>query len=101
MSSNKIITVKSPSGNILLALPDGHGGITYRNLDGSEFTGACGGMELYCCEGKSAYEVAVENGFSGTEEEWLESLIGDPGETGPKGDMVVYGLQVQECLITI
>lgn len=25
-------------------------------------------------EGKSAYEVAVENGFTGTEEEWLESL---------------------------
>ena len=25
-------------------------------------------------KGKSAYEVAVENGFTGTEEEWLESL---------------------------
>ena len=25
-------------------------------------------------EGKSAYEVAVENGFTGTEEEWLASL---------------------------
>lgn len=24
--------------------------------------------------GKSAYEIAVENGFVGTEEEWLESL---------------------------
>jgi hypothetical protein len=24
--------------------------------------------------GKSAYELAVENGFKGTEEEWLESL---------------------------
>ena len=27
-------------------------------------------------EGKSAYEVAVENGFVGTEIEWLESLTG-------------------------
>ena len=27
--------------------------------------------------GKSAYEIAVENGFEGTEEEWLESLKGD------------------------
>lgn len=26
--------------------------------------------------GKSAYEIAVENGFSGTEQEWLESLKG-------------------------
>lgn len=27
-------------------------------------------------DGKSAYEIAVENGFEGTEEEWLESLGG-------------------------
>ena len=27
--------------------------------------------------GKSAYEIAVENGFEGTEEEWLESLKGN------------------------
>lgn len=30
--------------------------------------------------GKSAYEIAVENGFEGTEEEWLASLQGPPGE---------------------
>ena len=27
-------------------------------------------------QGKSAYEVALDNGFSGTEEEWLKSLQG-------------------------
>lgn len=27
--------------------------------------------------GKSAYAIAVENGFQGTEQEWLESLQGD------------------------
>lgn len=32
--------------------------------------------------GYSAYEVAVQNGFVGTEEEWLESLKGDDGEQG-------------------
>ncbi len=32
--------------------------------------------------GKSAYEIAVENGFVGTEEEWLQSLIGIRGEDG-------------------
>ena len=31
-------------------------------------------------DGASAYEVAVENGFVGTEEEWLESLVGPQGE---------------------
>lgn len=32
-------------------------------------------------DGKSAYEIAVEKGFEGTEEEWLESLKGTDGET--------------------
>lgn len=36
-------------------------------------------------EGKSAYEVAVANGFEGTEEEWLESLKGPQGEQGDTG----------------
>lgn len=36
-------------------------------------------------DGKSAYEIAVENGFSGTEEEWLESLKGDKGDKGDTG----------------
>lgn len=31
--------------------------------------------------GYSAYEVAVQNGFEGTEEEWLASLVGG-GESG-------------------
>ena len=33
-------------------------------------------------EGKSAYQVAIENGFSGTEQEWLNSLQGEPGPAG-------------------
>ena len=35
--------------------------------------------------GDSAYEIAVKNGFEGTEEEWLLSLKGDPGYTPQKG----------------
>ena len=31
-------------------------------------------------DGKSAYQIAVENGFEGTEEEWLASLKGEPGQ---------------------
>ena len=33
-------------------------------------------------DGKSAYEVAVENGFNGTVDEWLVSLIGAKGDNG-------------------
>ena len=36
-------------------------------------------------DGKSAYEIAKENGFVGTEEEWLQSLVGPQGEAGPQG----------------
>lgn len=40
---------------------------------------------LASCTGKSAYEVAVENGFTGTEQEWLASLKGATGDAGKKG----------------
>lgn len=36
--------------------------------------------------GKSAYEQALDNGYIGTEKEWLESLKGEKGEKGDKGD---------------
>ena len=36
--------------------------------------------------GKSAYDIAVEHGFVGTEEEWLESLRGPQGEKGEQGE---------------
>ena len=35
--------------------------------------------------GYSAYEIAVQEGFVGTEAEWLASLKGDTGNTGPAG----------------
>ena len=35
--------------------------------------------------GASAYQVAVQNGYVGTEEEWLESLVGPAGPEGPEG----------------
>lgn len=37
-------------------------------------------------EGLSAYEIAVKNGFEGTEIEWLESLKGDKGDAGKDGE---------------
>lgn len=35
--------------------------------------------------GFSAYEIAILNGFEGTEEDWLESLKGEQGEEGETG----------------
>jgi hypothetical protein len=45
---------------------------------------------LYAKDGASAYEIAREKGFRGTEEEWLASLKGDKGDSGVyigSGDM--------------
>lgn len=44
-------------------------------------------------KGKSAYEIAVENGFSGSEEDWLASLKGNTGANGVQGIQGVPGVQ--------
>lgn len=44
-------------------------------------------------DGKSAFEVAVENGFVGTVEQWLASLKGNTGEQGPQGIQGEQGIQ--------
>ncbi len=46
--------------------------------------------------GKTAYELAVENGFTGTEQEWLESLKGANGKDGQNLDIdAVYEAAVE------
>ena len=50
---------------------------------GGEVRGKLSGLEFI--QGKSAYEVALINGFNGTEEEWLASLKGAGGKTPLKG----------------
>lgn len=56
-------------------------------------------------QGESAYDIAVDNGYKGTEVEWLLSLKGEkgepggigpkgePGEPGPKGEVGPNGKQ--------
>ena len=44
--------------------------------------------------GKSAYELAVENGYQGTVEEWLASLVGETGANGEDGKSA-YELAVE------
>lgn len=40
-------------------------------------------------KGKSAYEIAVEQGFKGTEQEWLKSLQGQSPYIGENGNWFV------------
>lgn len=44
-------------------------------------------------DGESAYEIAVKNGFIGTEAEWLTSLKGEKGDTGAQGEKGEQGIQ--------
>jgi len=53
----------------------------YHKLNGkwSEVTSSNGGGNEVGKDGKSAYEIALDKGFEGSEEEWLESLKGTNG----------------------
>jgi hypothetical protein len=41
--------------------------------------------------GKSAYEIAVDEGFLGSEAQWLATLIGPQGDTGEQGEQGIQG----------
>lgn len=41
--------------------------------------------------GKSAFEIAQDNGFTGTAQAWLVSLVGAKGDKGDKGDPGIEG----------
>ena len=47
-------------------------------------------------DGASAYWIAVQNGFEGTVEEWLESLKGEPGSGGGFAYEIGHGLKVED-----
>lgn len=47
-------------------------------------------------DGRSAYQVAVAYGFTGTEQQWLDSLKGEKGDTGDQGVQGETGLQGQQ-----
>ena len=50
------------------------------------------GPWVYKIKGISAYEVAVENGYEGTEEEWIESLSWTAGSwTGTQAEYDALG----------
>ena len=42
-------------------------------------------------DGKSAYQIAVANGFVGTETAWLASLKGEKGDKGDTGEQGTQG----------
>ena len=58
----------------------------------------------YGRDGESAYDIAVSQGFEGTETEWLESLKGEKGDQGERGASGVYlgaGEMPADCNVQI
>lgn len=73
-------------------LPVGSGALDISDMasveiDGVEYVPVPGPAGNAGPEGPSAYEVAVANGFVGTEAQWLASLEGPQGEPGLSGGM--------------
>ena len=61
---------------------DGKSAYELAVANGYEGTEAEWLRSLAGANGKSAYEIAVENGYKGTELEWLASLVGEAGANG-------------------
>ena len=70
MSKGKAYEVEEPQSRVEALLTE---------ISGKMGSGGAG------APGKSAYEIAVEQGFIGDEQEWLASLKGEKGDPGPKG----------------
>ncbi len=86
---------------------DGSDGADGVGIEKIEKTGSDGNVDTYTIyftngetttftvtNGKSAYELAVENGYQGTVEEWLASLVGETGANGEDGKSA-YELAVE------
>lgn len=70
--------------------------ITYSNGDSTNLGKIVGKDGLDGTNGQnglSAYEIAKNGGFIGTEEEWLKSLKGADGAKGEKGEQGLQGIQ--------
>lgn len=59
--------------------------MTFEDLTPEQKAGLKGDTGATGADGKSAYQVAVDNGFVGNEAAWLASLVGATGQTGAAG----------------
>lgn len=74
-----------PEGKPGLLGPEGKSAYDVAKANGFTGTEAEWLVSLTGKNGDSAYDIAVQAGFNGTKEEWLRSLIGTPGAAGVAG----------------
>ena len=104
-SEDNIPTIVKPDKNTFYLIPQDEQGISYASWayknDIWEFVEVLT-ISLDETEGDigknglSAYEIAVENGFSGSEQQWLKSLKGTNGKTPEKGVDYFTSNDIQE-----
>lgn len=75
------------------------GEILQGNINGEILQGNIN--RLHELRGYSAYEVAVLEGFEGTKEEWLASLVGPQGDRGNPGVYLGSGEMPEDCNVQI
>ena len=66
--------------------------VTYALLKKYIKASLAGAGALQGKDGKSAYEIAVEHGFKGSEAEWLKSLMGKTPYIGDNGNWFIDGI---------
>lgn len=86
-SNDNIIRPGAYGKNTPLVTADNQGILDYiiNNFDAVYKLANSGGGGSQGQQGDSAYQVAVANGFTGTEIEWLASLVGPQGKQGEIG----------------
>ena len=77
------VTVTETETGATISVTDATGTTTAELHNGEK--GEKGDTGSRGADGKSAYEVALQNGFTGTEADWLTSLKGQKGDTGAPG----------------
>ncbi len=81
------VTVTETETGATISVTDATGTTTAELHNGEKGDkGDKGDTGSHGADGKSAYEIALQNGFTGTEADWLTSLKGQKGDTGAKGE---------------
>ena len=95
------------TSNVISIIDNEDGSFTLLSTDGSTFTspdaaslkgevGATGATGAAGTNGLSAFQIATNNGFSGTEAQWLTSLEGADGSNGDDGAAGSNGLSAYQ-----
>ena len=90
----------SPDLNSLLDLSEKTGSTTFESRKWT-LTAYLSWLSANGGAGKSAYEVAVDNGFVGTESDWLLSLEGADGADGADGARALMALSYENTNYTL